>query len=571
MVIDAQRGDLVTRHLEDGLEIGNGLVRARFRRRDGGYTQEFHAADESGEFRLVLSSLHKNLIPMSEHRACTSPMIAGDRPHLFAVCRESLRMVYSSVEVTHHDDRSVTAHLTGTVQGHDLLCSVTVSSGSNAVHVVARDRIEHSGPGPLVEYLMSSYAFLPDGRELKVGETVDYVWAPNLRPGDDHVIGDRAFHSTMAVVRKGSISAALAPDIDLLRDHRPMPCALDLDLSNGLLPAPLISYGFCGYETTSEGGYDRHDVTMARRIPGGELVYGYHLLLSADGGPGHAERMAAGFLWERHGASTMASARASSPRPEAVPLARGAVGRVAESVADIHTTARLIDGRKTLAKARKCFGAYRRSGNRRDLSAGVGLLDQMCLLQSVGVKPWIAEGGSPGILVSSNVGAIPDPELSARFARCAMDYGAATGNREYFERGCAALAAALSYPELGTEARASVERIAAAVASDYGSVFVHVAEKWGVHILPPGRIVVRLTRGAVSVDLNGHRNGSNSRMVFGGVRANSYRVTIGDTQRSCSRDEMERGIPLPRHEPEPTPEPEPAIGWRQLALDGLGM
>ena len=193
----------------------------------------------------------------------------------------------------------------------------------------------------------------------------------------------------------------------------------------------------------------------------------------------------------------------------------------------------------------------------------------MCLLQSVGEKPWIEEGGSPGILVSSNVGAIPDPELSARFARCAMDYGAATGNKEYFERGCAALAAALSYPETGPDVRARIRRIAAAVTSNYGSAFVHVAEKWGVHIVPPGKIVVRLTRRAVSVDLNGHRNGSNSRLVFGGVRASRYRVTVGDVQQSCSRDEMERGICLPQHEPSDTPDAEPATVEVQLAPDRL--
>ncbi len=193
----------------------------------------------------------------------------------------------------------------------------------------------------------------------------------------------------------------------------------------------------------------------------------------------------------------------------------------------------------------------------------------MCLLQSVGGKPWLAEGGSPGILVSSNVGAMPDPELSAEFARCAMDHGAATGEKEYFERGCAALAAALAYPGLAPQARARIQGIAKAAAAVYGSAFVHVADRWGVHILPPGRIGVRLARGSVALDLNGHRNGSDGRIVFGGLRASSYKVTVGDRNQTCSRDEMERGIPLPRREPDGAPEPEPGRSRGQLALEGF--
>jgi hypothetical protein len=82
------------------ISIANGPLLVRLPLRDGGYAQEFQALDSKGAYRPVLSSIHKDLIPFSEHRACASPMIAGTREHLFAVCRESLRMVFSSVSAT---------------------------------------------------------------------------------------------------------------------------------------------------------------------------------------------------------------------------------------------------------------------------------------------------------------------------------------------------------------------------------------------------------------------------------------------------------------------------------------
>ena len=85
-----ESGDLIVHRNGANLDIGNGRVMLRLYVRDGGYVQEFHAIDRAGQFRPVLSSLHKNLIAASDHRVCASPMIAGDRPHLYGVCRESL-------------------------------------------------------------------------------------------------------------------------------------------------------------------------------------------------------------------------------------------------------------------------------------------------------------------------------------------------------------------------------------------------------------------------------------------------------------------------------------------------
>ncbi len=753
--METRKAQLVARQLGGEIEIGNDRIRARFVLIDGGYAQEFYAADRGGgSFRLLLSSIHKNLIPASEHRTCASPMIAGERPHLFGISREALRMVYSTAEIVRHDEHAVTARLSGAVQGHTITCEVTIESDSNTAHLIVTDEIQRGANDPLVEYLMSSYAFMPDGRELRVGEDIDYAWAPNLRPGDDHVIGDWAFHSPAVIVQKGPTAVAILPDLEHLAENRAMPCSLDLDLRNGLLPAPLLSYGFCGYERTPDGRYCRHDITMAKRLPTHRLSYAYDLLLSADCKPMNAYRLVARFLWDRYGQATL-EAWTDHPRPVSfnppdvepdawaarglhalgdarsdqtilraaralhemslsVPpngglfptrfdrasgewsgcrigpngsryhtaecsvqlswmlrwyvevnkdpqiirrarayadflissrLRGGAIPswfgdgqtpiaplkssaetaasalflaelasvtglvkyiRAAEQSAgfvlkeilpnhafadsicltsasdtdlpavDPHSGARPHGGWALLWTARMCLELHTLTGYRRYLDDGLKVLDQMCLLQSVGIKPWARDRGMPGICVRSNAGVEYDADLSAEFARCAMDYGAITGEHEYFQRGAAALAAANRKPTASALSRARVEATTALIRSRYGSIYVHVGRKWAVSIAGPKVSRLELAPGMVGIEAAPATNGfRGSKVVFAGMRGRSYRVTINGRCEARTREELEAGIPLP--EPEhpssdntpspPTPEPRKALGNLQLSFD----
>ena len=323
-------GNLTVRTTNRELEISNGHVSVLMYIRDGGYVQEFYAVDQKGNSKLLLSSLHKNLIPSSEHRACTSPMISGDRPHLFNVCRESLRMVYSQAEIIHHCQEKAVACLSGSAQGHSLECKITIRDGSNAVHVEVNDKIEHVTSNPLIEYLMSSYAFLPGGATIFSASELSYAWAPNLRPANDHVIGDCAFHSPAIIVQKGHDAAALIPDLDILSENRTMPTALDLDLQNGLLPTPLLSYGFCGYEKVDGSEYYRHDITMSRRLNNPHLTYGYSLILNTNSKSYSACKEATNFLWTNYGAKSAKHQPVQytdiAPLPELIPDARAAYG-----------------------------------------------------------------------------------------------------------------------------------------------------------------------------------------------------------------------------------------------------
>lgn len=310
--METRRGGLTVTTAGRDLEISGARIRVRLVFRDGGYAEEFYAADSRGVFHLMLSSLHKNLIVASEHRSCTSPMIGGDRGHLFGVSRDSLRMVYSSATVERHTDEKITILLTGTVGPHSLKCWINVEVDSNVAYVVCQDTIARTGADPVIEYLMSSYAFVPGTQAAASVKSLDYAWAPNLRPAADHIIGDCAFHSPAIIVQQGQAAAAMIPDLDLLEGNRQMPAALDLDLDNGLLFAPLLSYGMCGYEPTDDARHCRHDLTMSARLMRPRLVYGFYLLLDCDCKPGGAVAPVARFLWERY-AVPRGSAR---PRPE---------------------------------------------------------------------------------------------------------------------------------------------------------------------------------------------------------------------------------------------------------------
>lgn len=713
--MEAGQSGLIVRSEGRNFEVSNGLVLVKLVMRDGGYAQEFHAINGKGEYRLVLSSIHKDLIPSSEHRACASPMISGARQHLFAVCRESLRMLFSEAALRRPDESHVVIELSGAAQGHSVMMRITVELGSNVIHIASDDTAPSSNP--VLEYLMSAYAFVPAGRTFGSGEDPEFTWAPNLRPSDDAVIGDIAFFSPAAIVQHGRYAAALMPDLDTLKRNRPMPAALDLDLTNGLLFAPLLSYGFCDYEATAGGRYFRHDITMSRRLDNNKLSYGFNIMVDADCKRNSAYKQVARFLWGKHGRSaTSARSTITNLKSEMVPDARGAYGLWAEGIRtsedrlirearamrdavlsapqdgglfptrfdtgigfwrgccsavdgsyystaecslqlcwllrlhsdfepspatlvfarryadhlidarlrsgampcwytedltpisalrsgaptaaatlflaeltkltdlkkhlqacdsaarfvlkevvpkrlflddtcmetsgtisldcpDPHTGMRPQSTQAMLWVARMCLEMHSLCGTREYLERGLDVLDLICLMQSVGEKPWMRE--SAHLLARGNTCPLPDAELSVEFALCAMRYGAKTGRVEYFERGAVALRAAQG--AAGDDlAMARIAATAAIARAEFGAVYASVSGKWSVEL--DGYRVVRFeARGArTAIDLKPKESAPpDGRVVFGGLRASLYELAINGEHQSYSREEMQAGVRIP--------------------------
>lgn len=742
--MEAVYGKLSVKTLDKDFEINNGLVGLRLFLRDGGYAQEFYARDRKGDFHLILSSIYKDLIPSSEHRACASPMVSGERSHLFGVSRESLRMVLSNVKILSHDSSKIVVLLTGSAQNHSISYTLTIEDASNKVHVLVEDKITPARNKPLVEYLMSSYAFLPEGRFTLSERELDYVWAPSLRPASDQVIGDHNFHSPAAIVQKGRYCVSLIPDLDILAENRAMPTALDLDIRNGLLYAPLLSYGFCGYET-DEDHYSYHDISMARRLDNNHIKYGYSLTIDARSEPKTAYKATARSLWKSYGiksfsdninkretkeeltsftpsasdmwsacglyqlgskvndlnlilsAKTIKERLLSAPRSNGlfpshydeqraewagcncqpsgayyhtaecsrqlywllqwyqnieqdkniisfarnyadyiiserlrsgaipswyseegypIPLLRSSCqsaisalfiaelakvtglakytkaaeqsarfilkeiipGRLYQDYtlinvskqyslecADPHTGAPPQSALAMLWTAQLFLALYKLTQNKRYITYGLQAIDQLCLLQSVWKKPWDKDNDF-GLIASGNTGVRFEPELSAEAARCLMDYGTITGEREYCERAAAAMSAA----QMRTSSAVSGARVAAsanAFASEFGCAYVHVGKKWGVAVTDMQIRQMVFGSGTISMKIDTQANGNGNRIIFGGMRGNSYKLRINGESFIYSRAEMEAGIKAASNKPDFTPaSPSPTPKRNQQSL-----
>ena len=285
------RSDLKVARSGRDIALANGVVELRLVFRDGGYAQEFYGVDRSGRLRMLLSTIHRNLIPFTEHRTTADPMLSSHRQHLFEVNRESLRMAYSEAQITKGQD-CLSVRLSGRSGDYALASVISLFPGSKFVRVTVRAESTTSSRPLVLEYLMAAYAFLPDGMLLDSYKRLDYAWAPALRPGDDHVIGERSFRTAAVVVQRGRLLAALIPDPT---DPRPLPVALDLDLRNGLLAAPLLAYGFCASEP--DGRFSRHDRSMLLRPESRAISFSFWLCLDANASGSAGSERVQEFIW----------------------------------------------------------------------------------------------------------------------------------------------------------------------------------------------------------------------------------------------------------------------------------
>ena len=165
--------------------------------------------------------------------------------------------------------------------------------------------------------------------------------------------------------------------------------------------------------------------------------------------------------------------------------------------ADPHTGAYPQSAWGMLRTAQVCLELYKLTEDRKYVERGLEVIDELCLFQSLWNKPWRSQKDFGG-LVNGNLGSIFDAQLSAEFARCAMEYGALTGEREYFERGTAALAAALALAQSGMS-RARAAGSAAIIRSMFGSAYVDLGKKWGLTTTGEPLHRIKITRGAVSI------------------------------------------------------------------------
>ncbi len=201
--------------------------------------------------------------------------------------------------------------LSGEENGWNIRKTITLGAGGE-VDVSVRADTDLSSPR--LRYLLTTYAFAPNGQPMSAACKPDSTWAPSIRPREDDVIGDHFFRSPAVVSQKGAISAVLMPDLDVLTTERAIPSVVDLDCTGNVVDAPLMSYGFADYRLVGHV-YFANDSAMVRPVPW-SLRSDMAILLSSSAAPYSATSQAADYLWAKYGSRYLGKIL-----PQAMPFA----------------------------------------------------------------------------------------------------------------------------------------------------------------------------------------------------------------------------------------------------------
>jgi len=176
---------ILTKRSKDEVWVENGVVACRVCKKNGVHTQEFYASRD-GEWKLIAQSINPSIVEASN----------------FATPAELSISVNKAGTVLD----LATLLLAGEWQGFKIYSYITVFKESDFIKV-------HTKAVPpqhtfKMEYFLATYAFTPDGGKLSEYQKPDFIWVPNLRPGDDMVIGDHVFRAPALVLQKDSLVSA---------------------------------------------------------------------------------------------------------------------------------------------------------------------------------------------------------------------------------------------------------------------------------------------------------------------------------------------------------------------------
>lgn len=197
---------------------------------------------------------------------------------------------------------------------------------------------------------------------------------------------------------------------------------------------------------------------------------------------------------------------------------------------------------------------------------GIEVMDYLCLYQQVWSPTWLTCELFGGFGVQ-NTDAEWSDSRQGYFAVTLMKYYELTGEREYFERGVAALRAMFSlfesassprtaenYAHSGYDQPAGVTGMHWGTGSSvvsihlitarYGDAFVDVKGGWGVGIDGCRIPRVTITGASIQVDLLNNLTASRSvRLKFGNVSGRSFNLTVnGRSLGAFSPDELKKGV-----------------------------
>ncbi|MBI1333284.1 MAG: hypothetical protein GC165_10435 [Armatimonadetes bacterium] len=260
---------------------------------NGEWLETFLAKDEKGKFREVLKSATSQGLPLEEGKTGVTALSSPSSSSLFASA-PTFGFTDASVDNLQSTGTRRPVYLHVVRNGVHITKALSVPYTGHEIRVKLEVRFDEARPQ--IEYLFNSYAFAPDGKTIKQGGMPDSTFSPGLRKESDFVVGDHFFRSPAISAQKGSLAAVLIPDVESLKKDRVMPTVLDLDCRNGVVDAPLMSYGFCDYQLAGHVWYS-HDRSMVRHVPQ-TLHLGMTVIVDAQTRPYSAHELAADYSWK---------------------------------------------------------------------------------------------------------------------------------------------------------------------------------------------------------------------------------------------------------------------------------
>jgi len=113
--------------------------------------------------------------------------------------------------------------------------------------------------------------------KIRLNGNPDFTWVPHLRPKKNYVISDHVFRSPVIVYKKGDITIAFLPDLEILTHNREFPMFLDLNINKDNEGLPSLSYGF-GRSKPTGHVFFKHKKSYKMEISHDtKLVFGYYI------------------------------------------------------------------------------------------------------------------------------------------------------------------------------------------------------------------------------------------------------------------------------------------------------
>ncbi len=174
---------------------------------------------------------------------------------------------------------------------------ITMKQGEPFVHVEFRNSIQGKSK---VEYFLSTYSFLPDGKKYSDYKPLDFIFTPQLRPEPDEVIADHTFRSPALMMQQGNIFAALLPDIHSIDGReRILKSAADIQVETD--SAPFMSFGLMNWVRKKAHVYYAHHDSLAIDVADTSLSFCFYLYISATAPPHRGFQDVVRFEWGRFG------------------------------------------------------------------------------------------------------------------------------------------------------------------------------------------------------------------------------------------------------------------------------